>query len=120
MLQLRTLVPIRRVLDRRLRKIEGPPQLVQLVGSRVAQRYPHEPRSLPGQPAGIAELRRLAVTDASQVDSAIDDHAETILPVRPTAIIITDPATPHWVVARSTQPGGKPRACMNWIWVANV
>ena len=82
MLQLRTLVALRRLFEREPRHIEGRAQLVQLVGSRVAQRHPHEPLGLTGQPAGIAEAHRLDDTDASHVMSAIDDHDETMLPLR--------------------------------------
>ena len=87
MLQLRTLVSLRRVLDRKMRQVEGRAQLVQLVRSRVAQRHPHESRRLTGQPAGIAEAHGHDVLAASHEVSAIDDHDQTMLPVRATALI---------------------------------
>jgi hypothetical protein len=54
-----------------------------------AQRHPHEPRRLTGQPAGIAEAHRHDVFAARHEMSAIDDHDETMLPVRATAVIST-------------------------------
>jgi hypothetical protein len=82
-LQLRTLVPISPRLDPDLRKIERGAQFAQLVGMRVAERHPHEPFRLFCQSAGIARVRRLEVTDASDVVHAIDDHREAMMPARP-------------------------------------
>ena len=65
-----------------MRKIEGRAQLLQVVGSRIAQRHPHEPRRLTGPPARIAQAHRLDVSAASHEVSAIDDHHDTMLPAR--------------------------------------
>lgn len=75
LLELRALVPLLRVLDRRSRQVERRPRLLEFLRARVSQRHPHVPGTLLCAAPRLIEVQRVIILARSvHVVGAVGDQ----------------------------------------------